>query len=427
MVQLNTGVEENSILRVYCFGRFRIQKPGDPLPVGVGSRHKMWSLFKFLVSRKGIPLPTQTIMETFWPKVEDPTDTSALRTAVCRLRANLEPKRAIYSRASYVICTKDTCAFNINTPFWLDLDEFEKLIAKAHRIGIGDKAAGIELYLKAIDLYEGDFLSEDLYQEWTVIPREHYRRLFLDAVKEAAVWSLEIKGLLTARAILERGLEIDPLVEDLHALLMRTLIELGDKKAAVQHYTYSTGMLYRELGSKPSSELKRLYQQIREGEGLPEKEKLTLIEKEDGPFVCTPELFRNLLALEKRRIARNGGEATLVIMELNQRGVVRQQKGNAPAGDLEAIVRECLRKSDIVCRLDERHLAILLPSTGLAGSKVTVANIRNLFETRSEENEYKVSAKIESVRESVQTYEGFTKGLYPMIGYYDGSLLVESS
>lgn len=424
MVRVNAGVDENPMLNVYCLGRFRVQKPGDSMPVGVGSRHKMWSLFKFLVTRKGIPLPTQTIMETFWPEVADTMDTSALRTAVCRLRAHLEPKRAIYSRASYVICTKDTCAFNINAPFWLDADEFEKLIAKAHRVGVNDKAAGIELYLKAIDLYEGDFLSEDLYQEWTVIPREHYRRLFLDAVKEAAVWCLEKRDCLTARTVLERGLEIDPLVEDLHILLMRTLVELGDKKAAVQYYTYSTGMLYRELGSKPSNELKRLYQQIREDEWLNGKEMSAPIEKEDGPFVCNPELFRNLLALEKRRIARNGGESTLVIMELSQRGMARPKSENIPVEVLEGVAQECLRKSDIICRLAERHLAILLPSTGVAGSKVTVANIKNIYENRSDEGN-KVSAKIESVHESSQIYGDFNQEQFSTMGYYD-SLLAES-
>ena len=256
-----------SVLRVSCLGTFGVVRPGESQTIGVGSGHKSWLLLKYLAAHKGTPVPTQRIMDIFWPERRFPEDTSALRTAVSRLESMLEPRRTAYCKHPYIIYRKDACAFNINTPCWLDIEEFERSCAMAHRLGRGDRAGAVDLYGDALDLYRGDFLAEDLYLDWTVLPREYYRRLFLDACKEAASWLIEMGDYMRACMLLERAIQADPLVEEFHILLMRALIGLGKNRAAREHYTYCSGLLYRELGVRPADELKQLYQQVKAHEG----------------------------------------------------------------------------------------------------------------------------------------------------------------
>ncbi|MGI6097718.1 MAG: BTAD domain-containing putative transcriptional regulator [Dethiobacteria bacterium] len=48
--------------------------------------------------------------------------------------------------------------------------------------------------------------------------------------------------------------------EELHLRYIESLMELGRNKQAQEHYEYISAHMYRELGVKPSVEMRRLYQ-----------------------------------------------------------------------------------------------------------------------------------------------------------------------
>ncbi|HBE78270.1 MAG TPA: hypothetical protein DDW65_10895, partial [Firmicutes bacterium] len=366
---LQRAVREQSTLRIYCLGVFRVLRPDEQQAIGTVSRHKMWLLFKYLVVHKGSAIQTEKIMELLWPGNNDPSDTATLRTTISRLKSLLEPSHIGYQRSAYIIYSKESCAFNLHAPFWLDAEEFENLCASAHRLGNDNRQAAIELYLQALDLYQGDFLVEDPDLEWAVVPREHYRCLFIDSITEVVSWLLEFQEYPKAEALLKRAIKIDPYVEGLQILLMKTLLGMGNLKAAAEHYSHCSSFLYKELGVKPSEEWKSLYKQLR-GPGIESPDKrildgnIEILTQENGPLVCETDFFWNFLLLERRRLVRNGGESSLIILELEGRGGSLNRNSLGCLKDLESIVYQRLRKSDILCRLDQRHLAILLPSTG---------------------------------------------------------------
>ncbi|MGE5582575.1 MAG: AfsR/SARP family transcriptional regulator [Bacillota bacterium] len=377
-------LERGSTLQIYCFGVFRVVRPGEAEPIGIISKHKMWALFKYLITHKGTAVATAKIMELLWPGNRNPADTATLRTTVSRLKSLLEPKSANYRKSSYIVYCKDSCAFNIHAPFWLDADEFERLCNIAHRNGNSNRKEAIDCYIKALELYQGDFLAEDPDLEWALIPREYYRRLFIESSIEVTTWLIEMQDFSRANGLLKRAIKIDPYIEELQILLMKTLLGMGDLKTAAEHYSYYSGLLYRELGVKPSEEWKRLYRQIREAEGdtpnrLILEGHLEQSPKDTGPLVCDSDFFWNFLLFERRRIARNGGESSLVVLELDsiQENNIKMSKGEIAS--LEAMVYQKLRKCDVVCRLDNSHLALLLPYTGSEGSKIAVSQINDSF------------------------------------------------
>ena len=369
------------VLRIYCLGVFRVLRPGEHQAIGTISKHKMWLLFKYLVAHKGSAVQTEKIMELLWPGGHF-NDTSCLRTTISRLKTLLEPQRIGYQRSSYIIYSKDSCAFNVHTSYWVDVDEFESLCAYAHQLGNSDRPKAIEHYLQALSRYQGDYFAEDPDSEWTLVPREYYRRLFIDATAEVALWLLESKEWAKAGILVKQAIKIDPYTEKLQILLMKALLGMGNLKAAAEHYSYYSSFLYKELGVKPSEEWKCLYKQLRHpnadspGNRILEG-KIEMFAKEDGPMVCEVDFFWNYLLFERRRLARNGGESSLIILGHAQNSFgTSEQNRVATMAELELIVYQRLRKSDLVCRLDGLHLALLVPSTGTAGAKIIILQIK---------------------------------------------------
>ncbi len=367
------------VLRIYCLGVFRVLRPGEHQAIGTISKHKMWLLFKYLVAHKGSAVQTEKIMELLWPGGHF-NDTSCLRTTISRLKTLLEPQRIGYQRSSYIIYSKDSCAFNVHTSYWVDVDEFESLCAYAHQLGNSDRPKAIEHYLQALSRYQGDYFAEDPDSEWTLVPREYYRRLFIDATAEVALWLLESKEWAKAGILVKQAIKIDPYTEKLQILLMKALLGMGNLKAAAEHYSYYSSFLYKELGVKPSEEWKSLYKQLR-NPGREPADKLILdgnmeiLVKESGPMVCEADYFWNFLLYERRRLARNGGESSLVVMGLAQNHSEADNQNQRIMAELESIIYQRLRKSDIICRLDKLHLALLLPSTEVVWAQAVVKQI----------------------------------------------------
>ena len=122
-----------------------------------------------------------------------------------------------------------------------------------------------------------------------------------------------------ARVLLERAARFDPLVEEIHVLQMQVLVGLRDFVTAAEYYAYCSNLLYRELGLKPSAEMKKLYRHAKNmaGDGgRAVRGGPIALDNARGPFRCTPHLFRELLHLERRRLARNPGQACLILLSV---------------------------------------------------------------------------------------------------------------
>jgi two-component SAPR family response regulator len=377
--------DPSSILRIYCFGKFRVLRPGENEAIGIVSKHKMWQLFKYLVINRRAVVPTLNLVNDLWPAQKKPDDTSALRTTGCRLKSMLEPKNSTKSQYSYIVYRKDSCAFNLNAPYWLDIEVFEHLCSVAKRHGVYNRSEAISCYIDALDLYQGDFLAEDPNMESAMSLREYYRLMFLDAVRELSGWLIEAKDFVRARFYLEKAVKVDPYMEDLQTMLIRVLLDLGDVKTAKAYYISCSALLYSELGVKPSDALKKLYNIIKEREANCKSPVKQLIDTEatseeelNGPFVCDPELFWTCLLLERRRVARNGA-ASMVILELDMKRGNGHSLRHTIFSQIKETAQDILRKSDILCKLDEGHFGLLLPSTSAKGAKIVLSNILREF------------------------------------------------
>ena len=93
-------------------------------------------------------------------------------------------------------------------------------------------------------------------------------------------------------------------------IYIEALIEIGNIKQAQSQYEYITSMLYKEMGVKPSTALRNLYQQIKCNDDkilldLNSIQELMMDRNDsDGAFFCEPDTFISVYKLECRRVAR---------------------------------------------------------------------------------------------------------------------------
>ena len=121
------------------------------------------------------------------------------------------------------------------------------------------------MYERALDLYAGDLLPQDLYVEWANGRRDALRRRWLDLLTRLAALQ-EVRGAPgVAASLLERVVGAEPLEEEAHASLMRLYALSGRRHLAVRQYQQLCEVLSRELDAEPQEATTRLYERLLRG------------------------------------------------------------------------------------------------------------------------------------------------------------------
>lgn len=119
-----------------------------------------------------------------------------------------------------------------------------------------------------MDLYAGELLPEDRYEEWTESRRQELRRTFLSLLVELAGLYEERGGeeeLELAVQALQRALAEEPTNEEAHVGLMRLYASSGRAGEALRQYVRLSEALSTELGAEPSASTRALSEGIAAG------------------------------------------------------------------------------------------------------------------------------------------------------------------
>ncbi|HEX5915697.1 MAG TPA: BTAD domain-containing putative transcriptional regulator, partial [Rubrobacter sp.] len=123
-------------------------------------------------------------------------------------------------------------------------------------------------YRAAIELYPGELLPEDRYEEWAESRRQELRQIFLSLLVELA-GLYEERGaegeLASAVQALQRVLLEEPTNEEAHAGLMRLYASSGRSGEALRQYERLSEALSSELGAEPSASTHALSEEIAAG------------------------------------------------------------------------------------------------------------------------------------------------------------------
>jgi predicted ATPase/DNA-binding SARP family transcriptional activator len=210
--------------------------------------------------------PREILGELLWDDLPQSRTMSYLRTALSSLQQQLAP---------YLSVTRQTIAINPESNCWLDVEALEASLDAAeaewqqrHSFSRMTVAA-LE---QAVELYKGAFLEgfhiRDArgFEGWMILEQERLRNRVLEALYRLGTHHLERASYSSGIALITRALQLDPLAEQAHRLLMQLLAYSGQRSAALAQFESCQQILADELGVEPEEETLELYEQILAGE-----------------------------------------------------------------------------------------------------------------------------------------------------------------
>jgi DNA-binding SARP family transcriptional activator len=152
---------------------------------------------------------------------------------------------------------------------WVDVEEFEQCYKAGQSFERkGTLAEAVCEYELAENLYQGDFLEEDLYEDWLIPRREGMKDSYLLILDRLSRYYLEEKRYTTCIQLCQKVLAKDDCREDAHRRLMRCYSRQGQPNLALRQYHLCEETLTRVLDVSPMSKTMTLYQQIRTRETI---------------------------------------------------------------------------------------------------------------------------------------------------------------
>lgn len=242
-------VPQDGQLEVRAFGNLAVIKDGRVIEKGLRSASK--ELLAFLISQP-TGVNKDRIIDALYPEQD-------FESACAELSRNLYflKRRTGYGQNDHVERVNETYRLDFKF-WWTDVGAFESIITEAGALAAED---AIKRLTVALDLYRGPF-CDDCYYSWLGPLRDRYRNLFIKSSARLANLLVEYGEADDAIGVLDRGIEIDPVNEDLYRRAMALEGRIGRTKAVLKRYNKLEAILQDELDVDPDEETAGLVRQI---------------------------------------------------------------------------------------------------------------------------------------------------------------------
>ena len=248
-------------LAVYCLGHFSVYH--DDQPIGKLTSSKSKSIFKYLIAHRERPVPKEVLMELFWPDVPPDAARNNLNVAIYGLRQAL---RQTHPSFSHILFRDDCYLLNPDLSVWVDSEAFEEHVAAGLALQKNDDLEGaIREYQVAEELYQGDFMAEDRYEDWPVFQRQRLQTQYLELLQQLSRIYLQRGDYATCATVCNKMLVVDPCYELAHRWLMRCYSRQEQPYLALRQYHLCVERLLEDLDAPPTEKTEALYRQIRQG------------------------------------------------------------------------------------------------------------------------------------------------------------------
>src|SRR5215213_3040078 len=219
-------------LQVRFFGHFEMICEGETMPLGRNG--KALTILKYLLANHTRPVSQDHLMGWLWPESNLKKARWSLNSAIHTLRKLLSAcpsptplNYVVLEEGYYRLCPFIQIATDVED--FDDLYERGRALERASRM---EEAS--EHYEKAIELYRGDYLIEDLYEDWTMVERERLSNAYMDMLGRLALYYMEVGQHQESIQACYRVLEKDRCHEDSFRLLMRCYVKLGLRGRALR-------------------------------------------------------------------------------------------------------------------------------------------------------------------------------------------------
>lgn len=249
-------------LRVQTLGAFRVWRGAQEIASDEWEREKTRQLFHLLLTYRGRLLDREQIVDLLWPELDPETGPRDFKVALSTLYRVLEPRRKRGAPSAYVLRDGSLYGLRPEADLWLDAERFERLVGEGNRVFESDPQAGMACYRQALDLYQGEYLQERLYEDWCSEERERLLALYLRAADRMARVLVEREAWEEAIKVCRSILLRDDCWEQAYRSLMVAYAQQGNRVQALRTYERCQKRLREALDVAPSPSTVHVYESI---------------------------------------------------------------------------------------------------------------------------------------------------------------------
>jgi DNA-binding SARP family transcriptional activator len=254
-------IREPAQIEVRCFGRFEVRSAGRRIEHWNSIKAK--SVFQYLLMRPFEPTLKDSLLEAFWPGEPVQTASNNLKAAVHSLRLSLNEITLDQSNRQIVLFSEGSYRINPDICLSTDVAEFEKLRDNGRRLEREQRMnEAIREYEKAENLYRGDYLDDEPYDDWTLLRRETLKDNFLFILSKLAKHALQAGDYENCIHYSQKILAKDSSREDAYRNLIRCYLKLSQRNQALRWYNMCCKAIKSELDTTPEKETIELGESI---------------------------------------------------------------------------------------------------------------------------------------------------------------------
>ena len=352
---------------ISTLGEFDIISEGKSILTGSSRTYRLYKLFEYFLTFRNKKLLPETIIDNLLSDSESNDPKNMLRTQIFRLRKvinSLIPEGANRGKYMNIKFTNGYYCLEIGENVIVDIDEFENYIEKA-KIETNQDIA-MNYYEKAIGLYRGLYLSNNPYEVWLMPTRNYYQRLYLKTLYKYIELLKENEEYIRILDLCEKTLLIEPYEENIHIEMMESLLNLGQVRAAANHYQHAMDMLEKEMDAMPSQRFLDFIKKIK-GKSSYKKDLDTIDIAKDlegeiapGALYCNLEDFKFLYKIQKRKSIRDNQNDYLCIITIKGNESYQQREDKQKLKDIYFVLEKFLRQGDIFTSWKENQILLML-------------------------------------------------------------------
>jgi predicted ATPase/DNA-binding SARP family transcriptional activator len=243
-------VVDEAGVRIRLLGGFEVTVGDRPVAADAWRLRKAKTLVKLLALARGQRLHREAVLAVLWPDRDSASAANNLHQALYIARRALRPASGLFCLRDHLVLLSE------GARPWLDTEAFDAACRRARQ------TQDPRDYRAAAELYRGDILPEDRFEDWAEGPREAFRERHLGLLVDyATVLSsrgehtqvIEIVGTIVAA---------DPFHEGAHRMLMTALAASGRRYDALAAFDRLREALAEEYAADPEPATRRLYRDL---------------------------------------------------------------------------------------------------------------------------------------------------------------------
>lgn len=349
-----------------------------------GRARKPWLLLAYLIWEQDRSVPYEELIDLLWSG-QDRSDSTfnALKAILHRARACLDP---LYSDAgrTLVLSKRGACSWNSAAPTTVDAKEFLRLCRRSEEAA--DEEKRLSLLLRALSLYEGDFLPELAGHPWVDETAARLHRQYLKAALAALPLLAQRERWQEAAALSQAAAALEPCREEFCRSLMEALLHLDRRQEAGHVYESFQEHLLAYQGVLPSDELRALYwdsQRLTDPRAISSVTLLQQLQEAPAPgaLFCDYDFFRAICRCMARMAQRSGDPIHVLLLSVSgaKGGELPRSSLTLAMDHLQETICTRLRRGDVAARCSASQFAVLLPRATYDNSRTVCDRVTRAF------------------------------------------------